>query len=220
MSFSLSDLRKDYTLGGLQEHDLNPDPFKQFEAWLQDALDAQKKFNASHFEANAMTLATATKDGKPSARTVLLKHLDARGFVFFTNYESRKGQELAENPYAALCFHWELLERQVCVTGRVEKISTEESEAYFKTRPLGSRIGAWASKQSSVISGRGELLKRVAELGLKYPTGDIPLPPFWGGYRVLPDEIQFWQGQPSRLHDRFRYLKQPDGTWTIDRLSP
>lgn len=220
MSFSLSDLRKDYTLGGLQESDLNPDPFKQFERWFQDALDAQKKLNATHFEANAMTLATATKSGKPSARTVLLKQLDARGFVFFTNYESRKGQELSENPYAALCFHWELLERQVCVNGQVEKLSTEESEAYFKTRPLGSRIGAWASRQSSVISGRGEILQRVAELSLKYPTGNVPLPPFWGGYRVLPDEIQFWQGQPSRLHDRFRYLKQPDGTWTIERLSP
>lgn len=220
MSFSLSDLRKDYTLGGLQEHDLHSDPFKQFEQWFQDALDAQKKSDAPHFEANAMTLATATKSGKPSARMVLLKQLDTRGFVFFTNYESRKGKELDENPYAALCFHWEVLERQVCVNGQVEKLSTEESEAYFKTRPLGSRIGAWASRQSSVIAGRGEILQRVAEIGLKYPTGDVPLPPFWGGYRLLPDEIQFWQGQPSRLHDRFRYLKQRDGTWTIDRLSP
>ncbi|MCS6989638.1 MAG: pyridoxamine 5'-phosphate oxidase [Chloroherpetonaceae bacterium] len=220
MSLSISDLRKDYTLGGLQEGDLDPNPFKQFEKWFQDALEAQKKRDVAFFEANAMTLATATKDGKPSARVVLLKHLDDRGFVFFTNYESRKGQELAENPFAALCFHWELLERQVSVMGRVEKISREESEAYFKTRPLGSRIGAWASKQSAVISGRGELLKRVAEIGLKYPTGDVPLPPFWGGYRVLPDEFQFWQGQPSRLHDRFRYLKQLDGSWKIDRLSP
>lgn len=220
MSFSIADLRKDYTLGGLQEGDLDPNPFKQFEKWFQDALEAQKKFNAPHLEANAMTLATATKDGKPSARVVLLKGLDERGFVFFTNYESRKGQELAENPRAALCFHWELLERQASVMGAVEKISREESEAYFKTRPLGSRIGAWASRQSAVISGRGELLKRVAEIGLKYPTGNVPLPPFWGGYRVVPDEFQFWQGQPSRLHDRFRYLKQADGAWKIDRLSP
>lgn len=211
---SLADLRKEYTKGSLSEKDLDPNPFKMFERWFADAKAAGIE------EPNAMTLATATKAGKPSVRVVLLKGLDERGFVFYTNYESRKGKELAENPNAALCFHWPPLERQVTIMGTVEKVSREESEAYFHSRPLTSRYGAWASHQSEVIASKTELLKRAAEIALKYPTGNVPLPPFWGGYRVLPDEMQFWQGQPSRLHDRFRYLRQSDGTWKIDRLSP
>ncbi|MFN3385833.1 MAG: pyridoxamine 5'-phosphate oxidase [Candidatus Thermochlorobacter sp.] len=211
---SIADLRKEYGKGTLNEKDLDPNPFKMFERWFHDAQAAGIE------EPNAMTLATATKDGKPSARVVLLKGFDERGFVFYTNYESRKGRELAENPYAALCFHWQVLERQVTIMGMVEKVSREESEAYFNSRPLTSRYGAWASHQSQVIASKAELLKRAAEVALKHPTGNVPLPPFWGGYRLLPYEIQFWQGQPSRLHDRFRYLKQHNGTWQIDRLSP
>ncbi len=211
---SIADLRKDYFKGSLDEKDLHANPFKQFETWFQDARDAGVD------EPNAMTLATATKDGKPSARIVLLKGLDERGFVFFTNYESRKGRELRENPNAALCFHWQKLERQVNIVGSVEKISTEDSEAYFNSRPLASRYGAWASRQSEPLESKAALLARVAELALKYPIGNVPLPPFWGGFRVVPDELQFWQGQPSRLHDRFRYLKQTNGVWKIDRLSP
>ncbi len=214
MKMSIANLRKEYTKGSLSEKDLEQDPFKQFEKWFEEAKAAGIE------EPNAMALATATKDAKPSIRTVLLKGVDERGFVFYTNYESRKGKELAENPNAALCFHWQPLERQVSIMGMVEKVSREESEAYFRSRPLTSRYGAWASHQSEVIAGKAELLKRAAEMALKYPTGDVPCPPFWGGYRLLPNEIQFWQGQPSRLHDRFRYLKQPDGTWKIDRLSP
>ncbi len=211
---SIADLRKDYLKGSLDEKDLNANPFKQFETWFQDARDAGID------EPNAMTLATATKDGKPSARVVLLKGFDERGFVFFTNYESRKGRELSENPNAALCFHWQKLERQVNIVGSVEKISTQDSEAYFNSRPLASRYGAWASRQSEPLESKTALLARVAELALKYPIGNVPLPPFWGGFRVVPDELQFWQGQPSRLHDRFRYLKQTNGVWKIDRLSP
>ncbi|KER10098.1 MAG: hypothetical protein HY22_07450 [[Candidatus Thermochlorobacteriaceae] bacterium GBChlB] len=211
---SIADLRKDYLKGSLDEKDLNANPFKQFETWFQDARDAGID------EPNAMTLATATKDGKPSARIVLLKGFDERGFVFFTNYESRKGRELSENPNAALCFHWQKLERQVNIVGSVEKISTQDSEAYFNSRPLASRYGAWASRQSEPLESKTALLARVAELALKYPIGNVPLPPFWGGFRVVPDELQFWQGQPSRLHDRFRYLKQTNGVWKIDRLSP
>jgi len=214
MKMSIANLRKEYTKGALSEKDLEQNPFKQFEKWFEEAKAAGIE------EPNAMALATATKDAKPSIRTVLLKGVDERGFVFYTNYESRKGKELAENPNAALCFHWQPLERQVSIMGMVEKVSREESEAYFRSRPLTSRYGAWASHQSEVIAGKAELLKRAAEMALKYPTGDVPCPPFWGGYRLLPNEIQFWQGQPSRLHDRFRYLKQPDGTWKIDRLSP
>ncbi len=214
MKMSIANLRKEYTKGSLSEKDLEQNPFKQFEKWFEEAKAAGIE------EPNAMALATATKDAKPSIRTVLLKGVDERGFVFYTNYESRKGKELAENPNAALCFHWQPLERQVSIMGMVEKVSREESEAYFRSRPLTSRYGAWASHQSEVIAGKAELLKRAAEMALKYPTGDVPCPPFWGGYRLLPNEIQFWQGQPSRLHDRFRYLKQPDGTWKIDRLSP
>jgi pyridoxamine 5'-phosphate oxidase len=167
-----------------------------------------------------MTVATATRAGVPSARIVLLKGFDARGFAFYTNYESHKGNELAENPVAALVFHWVELHRQVRVTGAVEKVSYEESDAYFQSRPRGSRLGAWTSKQSSVLAGRAPLEARLAELTAQFGEGDIPLPSFWGGYRVIPAAVEFWQGRPSRLHDRLRYTRQPDDRWQIERLSP
>jgi pyridoxamine 5'-phosphate oxidase len=168
---------------------------------------------------NAVTLATISKDGRPSARAVLLKGADERGFIFFTNYDSRKGQELAENPNAALTFYWPDLERQVCVSGSVQKISREESEAYFKTRPRGSRIAAWTSNQYDVVANRAALETKWSEMALHFP-GDAPLPPNWGGYVLKPERIEFWQGRLNRLHDRFRYTRQPDGSWKLDRLAP
>jgi pyridoxamine 5'-phosphate oxidase len=210
---SLADLRKEYTLHGLSESDLDPDPLRQFQHWFDQAL------NAGLIEPNAMTLATATPDGKPSARMVLLKGVNAGGFVFFTNYESRKGLELTANPWAALVFYWPELERQVRIEGRVERVAPEESDAYFVSRPNGNRIGAWASRQSAVISSRAELEQRVAELEARYADRDIPRPPYWGGFRVIPDMIEFWQGRPNRMHDRLRYRRANDG-WIIERLSP
>jgi pyridoxamine 5'-phosphate oxidase len=193
---------------------LDPSPFVQFRRWFADAVEAKLK------DPNAMTLATATPDGVPAARVVLLKDIDDRGLVFFTNYESRKGIELAANPHAALCFFWAPLERQVRVEGRVEKVTREESEAYFRTRPRGSQLGAWASHQSTVIPGREPLEARLAEVERRYPEGtEIPCPPWWGGYRVVPRAFEFWIGQPSRLHDRFRYTPAGDG-WAVARLAP
>jgi len=210
----MADLRKEYTLAGLRRRDLSPDPIQQFQKWLQNAIDAKLS------EPTAMTLATVDKNGRPSARTVLLKGVDQRGFIFFTNYQSRKGRELAENPQAALVLYWVELERQVCVTGSVTKTSRAESEAYFRSRPRGNRLGTWASDQHSVILNRDVLEARLKEFEMKYPGDDIPLPPYWGGFALAPIEIQFWQGRPNRLHDRFRYTKQPDNTWQLERLSP
>ncbi len=211
---SLADLRRDYSLAGLSEADLAADPFQQFEKWFQEAVAAEI------LEPNAMVLATVDPSGQPSTRVVLLKGVDPRGFKFFTNYESRKGRELAANPKASLTFPWTELERQVCLTGRVSKVSREESETYFKIRPRGSRLGAWASSQSQVIASRVQLEARLRELEAQYPEDDIPLPPYWGGYVLAPAEIEFWQGRPSRLHDRLRYQRQPGGSWKIERLSP
>lgn len=209
----LASLRRSYARASLAEGDVAADPIAQFLAWFDDAQAAELR------EPNAMTLATATPDGAPSARIVLLKGVDERGFVFYTDYRSRKGEELAANPRAALVFHWAELERQVRVTGTVARVAREESEAYYRTRPVGSRIGAWASHQSRPIAGRAELEAREAELAHRYADGDVPLPPHWGGYRVAPETVEFWQGRPSRLHDRLRYVRE-DGAWRVERLSP
>ncbi len=214
MEKTIADLRKDYTVSGLSEIEVNPNPFTQFQQWFDQALAAQL------LEPNAMTVATATADGKPKARMVLLKDFDDRGFVFYTNYNSQKGQELAENPQASLVFWWAELERQVRIFGRVEKVSENESDEYFNSRPLNSRLGAWASNQSEVIESREVLTRQLEELQTKYHNQDIKRPPHWGGLRVIPTEIEFWQGRPSRLHDRLRYTRLDDGSWKIERLSP
>ncbi|HZS91411.1 MAG TPA: pyridoxamine 5'-phosphate oxidase [Chloroflexota bacterium] len=211
---TISDSHRESMRAGLNEADLHPNPFRQFAIWFDEAQAA------GIVQPHAMTLATATPDGRPSARVVLLKGVDAQGFIFYSNYESQKGHELAANPQAALVFHWAKLERQVRVVGRVERVSRQESEDYFQSRPLGSRLGAWASRQSRVIAGREVLVQRLRELQEEYGDGDIPLPPYWGGYRVIADQIEFWQGRPNRLHDRLRYSRRPDGTWLIERLSP
>ncbi|MDX2212180.1 MAG: pyridoxamine 5'-phosphate oxidase [Oculatellaceae cyanobacterium bins.114] len=213
MNLSIADLRRDYTLKGLHETEVDPDPFKQFQTWFEQAIAAQLP------EPNAMTLATATPDGIPSARVVLLKGFDPRGFVFYTNYHSRKGQELAHNSKAALVFWWAELERQVRIQGDVQPVSAEESDTYFHSRPIGSQLGAWASEQSQVVGDRTVLEQRLQELQEQYQNQEIPRPPHWGGYRVNPYSIEFWQGRPSRLHDRLLY-KRGDRQWDIARLSP
>jgi pyridoxamine 5'-phosphate oxidase len=211
---AFSDLRREYMQRGLQEDELAEDPFRQFQQWFDAALAADLP------EPNAMTLATATRDGSPSARMVLLKQVDDRGFVFFSNYESRKGNELAENPRAALIFFWVQLERQIRIEGAVERVSAAESDAYFHSRPSGSQISAAASHQSQIIAGREVLEKRVAELETEYPDGEVPRPAYWGGFRVIPETVEFWQGRANRLHDRLRYRKDQDGHWLVERLSP
>jgi pyridoxamine 5'-phosphate oxidase len=213
---SLAELRREYTFGGLRRADLDANPIAQFQKWFAQAESA---LGEKKLDANAMTLATADKNGKPSTRIVLLKGLNERGFFFYTNYDSRKGNELAENPNAALNFFWPELERQVCIAGSVEKTSRAESEKYFQSRPRGSQIGAWASEQSSVVKDRAQLEAKWSELEKKFPN-EIPLPPNWGGFVLRPERIEFWQGKPSRLHDRFSYTRQADNSWKIERLSP
>ncbi|MGH7720063.1 MAG: pyridoxamine 5'-phosphate oxidase [Gemmatimonadaceae bacterium] len=209
---SISDLRREYSREVLTESSVASDPIRQFAQWFEQARDAGVP------EPNAMALATATRDGRPSARVVLLKGVGERGFVFFTDYRSRKGVELDANPYAALCFYWGELERQVRVSGRAARISSEESAGYFLTRPLGSRIAAWASEQSAVLPSRAVLEARVAQLQAQ--LGETPpLPKHWGGYLLTHDEVEFWQGRPNRLHDRIRYTRDGGG-WRLERLSP
>ena len=210
----LTGLRNEYAAHGLRRADLHSDPLQQFGAWFAAALAAEIR------DVNAMSLATATPDGKPSVRIVLLKGFDERGFAFFTNYDSEKSQQLEANPHAALAFYWVQLERQIRITGSVQRTSREDSAAYFHSRPVGSQLGAWVSKQSDVIDARQVLDARLTEMTERFENGDIPLPPHWGGYRLQPDRFEFWQGRPNRLHDRFRYSRQADGTWLIDRLAP
>jgi pyridoxamine 5'-phosphate oxidase len=210
---NIADLRKSYEKAELSEQASNPDPLRQFEQWLNEAISSEVP------EPNAMTLATVGSDLRPSTRVVLIKGYDERGIVWYTNYHSQKGQQLAGNPYAALQFHWVELERVVRIEGIVEKVSDEESDAYFKSRPLDSRIGAWASPQSEVIPDRGVLVTNAAKYGAKFLL-QPPRPPHWGGYRLKPDNWQFWQGRKSRLHDRLRYSLQGDGGWLRERLAP
>ncbi|MCF8247761.1 MAG: pyridoxamine 5'-phosphate oxidase [Saprospiraceae bacterium] len=210
----LSLMRDEFEKAGLHRSDLNLDPVKQFARWFEDAQQAGYRMP------NAVTLATVGPDGQPSIRIVLLKMFDEKGFVFYTNYGSRKASEMALNPKVALHFPWHDLERQVIITGSVEKVSTAESLKYFLTRPKGSQIGAWVSNQSSVISSRQALMMKFEEMKQKFEHQEVPLPSFWGGFRVVPSKFEFWQGQKSRLHDRFQYTQGEAGEWVIERLAP
>lgn len=214
MTISLADLRQNYTRAGLVEDQANIDPFKQFQTWFEEAV------SANLLEPNAMTLATTTLEGKPSARVVLLKDFDHRGFVFYTNYKSLKGKQLEVNPWAALVFWWGELERQVRVEGKVEMVEPQQSDAYFQVRPRGSQLGAWASTQSEVVETREVLEQRLKDYDEKYLDQQIDRPNHWGGFRLIPHEIEFWQGRPSRLHDRLRYRLLEDGAWKRERLCP
>jgi pyridoxamine 5'-phosphate oxidase len=214
MPSTIADIRKDYKLRSLLEQDVDANAIRQFDKWWQEAIHSEID------EVNAMTLATASADGVPAARIVLLKGYDERGFVFFTNYDSFKGLQMAENPRACLVFFWKELERQVRITGLVEKVSEEESDIYFNSRPEGSRIGAWASPQSQVIESREWLEEREKTLAKDFTGKPLKRPDHWGGYRVKPINIEFWQGRPSRLHDRIQYTLKGDNTWLIERLAP
>ncbi len=211
---ALADMRRDYSLAGLLEKDLAKNPFRQFEQWFQEAEAAKIA------EPNAMTLATAGRDGRPSARTVLLKGCDGRGFVFYTNYESRKGRELDANPRATLLFPWVAMERQIIIEGAVTRVSREAAEAYFHSRPRGSQLAAWASPQSTAVAGRAVLEESYRVVDKKYEGRTVPLPPNWGGFRLAPETVEFWQGRRSRLHDRLRYRREPGGDWVVERLAP
>jgi pyridoxamine 5'-phosphate oxidase len=230
---AIADIRRDYSQNELRRADLDANPMAQFNSWFAQAsagsrwrkigIALYKLWHAildhSPAEVNAMVLATVDKSGRPSSRNVLLKGVDERGFIFFTNHDSRKGLELAENPNAALTFYWPDLERQVCVAGLVTKLPQAESEAYFKSRPRGSRLATWASNQRDVVADRAALDAKWNEMAEKFPN-DVPLPPNWGGYVLKPERIEFWQGRPSRLHDRFCYTRQPDNSWKLERVSP
>jgi len=211
---NIADIRKDYQLQSLSEADVASNPVAQFGKWWEDAV------NSKIDEVNAMTLATVNAEGLPAARIVLLKGYDENGFIFFTNYNSNKGGELEKNPNACLVFFWKELERQIRITGKVEKISTEESIAYFNSRPDGSKIGAWASPQSLAVAGKAWLIETFDFYRERFKHGEIPKPPHWGGYRVKPFKVEFWQGRPSRMHDRIQYSLQADGKWGIERLAP
>ncbi len=236
MAMNPADLRREYRLASLDRADLADDPIVQFQNWFAQAggsrssrlrrfgIDLYKAFyglfTGKSIDPNAMALATADIEGQPSVRMVLLKGVDARGFTFFTNYQSRKGRELTANPRAALAFYWRDLERQVCITGRVTQLSKEESANYFHSRPPGSQLAAWASPQSEILPDRAALEGRFREVQSRFAGQDIPLPPFWGGYLLNPDRLEFWQGRPSRLHDRFCYVRTAQGGWKVDRVAP
>jgi len=214
MNKQIADIRKDYQMQSLLETDVAAEPFEQFNRWWDEAIKSELD------EVNAMTLATASASGMPSARIVLLKSFSADGFVFFTNYNSHKGKELEENPYACLVFFWKELERQIRITGTIEKVSGTESDEYFNSRPIGSRIGAWASPQSSIIPSRETIEKNIVKYEGAFAGAEIPRPPHWGGYIVKPTVVEFWQGRPKRLHDRIQYSKTEDGNWGFERLAP
>lgn len=214
ISADLSDLRREYRTRALQRRDLDPDPLAQFHTWFQEACRVEE------IDPNAMVLSTVSAEGQPSSRTVLLKYYDDRGLVFYTNLESRKAREIAANPRVALLFYWNEVHRQVKITGTAERTTAAENLAYFVRRPRDSQLGAWVSNQSQVISARAVLEEKFAELKRKFAAGEVPLPSFWGGYRVQPATLEFWQGRESRLHDRFMYARLPDGRWSIERLAP
>ena len=213
-SIDIAALRHDYVAHGLRRTDLDPDPIKQFAKWFGEAAAAEIR------DVNAMNLSTTGADGAPDARIVLLKAISERGFVFFTNYRSEKSRQIERSPQVALTFFWVQLERQIRIRGTVEKTTREESEEYFRSRPLGSQLGAWASEQSEVIESRDALEAELARVSERFAAGPVPLPEHWGGYRVQPSSIEFWQGRSNRLHDRFRYTREGDGSWILERLSP
>lgn len=214
--FDLASMRKQYRAEGLSETELAATPLEQFARWFKQAAT-----EGGLFEPNAMVVSTADAEGRPSSRTVLLKHFDEQGFVFYTNYDSRKARDLAANPYVSLLFPWHPMARQVVVTGVARRTGRDETVAYFRSRPHGSQLGAWASAQSSVVGSRDDLDAAYAELAARYPEGEqVPVPPHWGGFRVVPQAVEFWQGRENRLHDRLRYVAQSDGGWQVERLSP